>query len=152
MQKYKIFGTQFGSLVWREDNLAESVEECNTVLKEDFIWQLLTMLLSTLHVGSKHLLYSSRSVIFKIKQICRNVNAKVTGHQPKGRCKKIRGEESQWLTTLRDHWGQLEVSPIGSLRSLVQIRWKRLGSSQAWGSLVSVSLHTSPIDLARGVQ
>ena len=72
MQKYKIIGTQFDSLVWREDDLGESVKECNTVLKEDFICQLLTMLLSNLHVGSKHLLYSSRL------DICRNEK----GHWP----------------------------------------------------------------------
>ena len=54
--------------------------------------------------------------------------------------------------TLRVHCGQFEALPIGSLLSLVHIRWKMLGRSQAWGSLVRLSLHTSTIDGGRGAQ
>ena len=60
----KIFGTQFESLVWREDDLAESVEESDAVLKQDFLGQLVALLLPALNMGSKHFLNSSGSAFF----------------------------------------------------------------------------------------
>ena len=90
MQKWKKLWTR--SFVWREDDLAEPVEECDAVLKQDLLSQLVTLLFPALHMGSKHFLNSSGSVS---SQICRDANVIVTGH----RCKQIRGEGP----TLRDH-------------------------------------------------
>ena len=70
MQKYKIFGTKSESLVWGEDDLAEAKEESDTVLKLDFFSQLVTLLLPTLHMGSKPVLNSSGSVVLKQKFKC----------------------------------------------------------------------------------
>ena len=101
------------------------MEKGHTVLKKNLLRQLLALLLPALHVSLQHLLRSRES-----GKSCSTFD----------------------IPTFRDHSGQLEVSPMGSSRSLVQIRWKRLGSSQVWGTLVRISLQTSPIDFGRGEQ
>ena len=100
---YNFLALRCKSLSCCKDNLTKTVEKGHTVLKKNQLRQLLALLLPALHVSLQHLL----------------------------RCRESGKSCSTFdIPTFRDHSGQLEVSPMGSSRSLVQIRWKRLGSNQ----------------------